>query len=236
MSERRELGFIMLRHVNSEKTNMYWIKSYESIRRFYPENKIMIVDDNSNYEYVSDIPLHNTTIVNSEYKGRGELLPYYYYLRNRLFDVAVIIHDSVFINSPICLDVDTYKYIWDFNHTWDQVRDETEMIQAFNDPQLMSFYENKRMWNGCFGGMSIVTYEYLFMVNRKYNLDKLLSKVVSRYNRCSFERVIACLLAIQSPGEPPLLGNIHTYCKYLMPFEQAIKCMNLPIIKCWTGR
>ena len=84
------LGFIVLRHVNNNKTNKYWIHSYNCIRKFYPENIILIIDDNSNYNYVTTKNLYNTIIIRSEYPGRGEVLPYYYYIKYRLFDIAVI--------------------------------------------------------------------------------------------------------------------------------------------------
>ena len=42
-----EIGFIILRHVNSSKTNEYWKECYRCIRYFYPSNKILIIDDNS---------------------------------------------------------------------------------------------------------------------------------------------------------------------------------------------
>lgn len=45
--------FIMSRYVNSEITNNYWIESCRSIRQFYPDIKIIIIDDNSNYNFVS---------------------------------------------------------------------------------------------------------------------------------------------------------------------------------------
>ena len=56
-----QIGFIILRHVNIELTNYYWNYSYDCIRKYYPNNLIMIIDDNSNYEYVNYItkqPLH----------------------------------------------------------------------------------------------------------------------------------------------------------------------------------
>ena len=84
-------GFIITRHVNSEKTNKYWNKCVRCIRKFYPLRKIIIIDDNSNYQYITEKQLYKTQIINSEYPGRGELLPYYYYLSNKLFDTAVII-------------------------------------------------------------------------------------------------------------------------------------------------
>ena len=52
------IGFIILRHVNNEKTNMYWQKCYKNIRQFYPENDIIIIDDNSHYEYINNEELY----------------------------------------------------------------------------------------------------------------------------------------------------------------------------------
>jgi hypothetical protein len=228
-------GFIILRHVNNELTNKYWIKCVNSIRKYYPENKILIVDDNSNYEYITEETLYETTIINSEYPKRGELLPYYYYLHNKLFDIAVIIHDSVFINKYIDMNVEKYKFIWEFTHEWDQIEDETRMINIFNDLQLKEFYENKNLWVGCFGCMSIITHDYLTHINNKYDISKLLDYVLNRYNRCSFERVIACLLQKEGNNET-LLGNIHKYCNWGIHFSEIYKYENLPLVKCWTGR
>lgn len=77
------LGFILLRHVNSQKTDKYWQHSWKCIRKFYPENKIVIIDDNSDKNYLTDASgtLFNTMIINSTYKKRGELLPYYYFFK-----------------------------------------------------------------------------------------------------------------------------------------------------------
>ena len=187
-------GFIVLRHVRDKLTNIYWNHCYNCIRKYYPEYLILIIDDNSNYKYIQKRILYKTRIINSRYRGRGELLPYYYYLHNKLFDNAVIIHDSVFINRHIDTNVDKYKLIWEFEHHWDQIKDETKMIMLFNDVELLNFYKNKDLWKGCFGGMSIITHDYLMDVNNKYNISKLLDHVLTRFNRCSFERVIACLL------------------------------------------
>jgi len=229
------LGFIILRHVNNKLTNRYWIHSYNSIRRYYPENHILIIDDNSNYNFITNTQLYKTTIINSEYPKRGELLPYYYYLQNKLFDTAVIIHDSVFINRYMDLNVDKYKMIWEFEHKWDQINDETDMIKIFNDKELLAFYENKNLWKGCFGAMSIIKHDYLTEINNKYDISKLLGCVLNRNNRCSFERVLACLLQINEKNIS-LLGNIHKYCDWGINFEQKDKYKNLPLIKVWTGR
>ena len=81
----------------------------------------------------------------------------------------------------------------------------------------------------------IITHDYLTYINNKYDISKLLDYVLNRYNRCSFERVIACLLQKEGKKET-LLGNIHNYCTRGVRFNEIDKYKNLPLIKCWTGR
>jgi len=230
-----KIGFIILRHVNNKLTNKYWIHCYDCIRKFYPDNFIVIIDDNSNYKYITTKKLHNTVTINSEFHGRGELLPYYYYLKVKLFDTAVILHDSVFINEYIDFNVEKYKIIWNFEHYWDQIEDETRMIKSLNDDDLLKFYENKHLWTGCFGGMSIITHDYLSHINNKYDISKLLVHVLTRENRSSFERVIGCLLQMNEKTNV-LFGIIHNYCKWGIIFKEKDKYSHLPLIKIWTGR
>ena len=234
-----DLGFIILRHVNNELTNNYWIHCYNCIRKYHPENLILIIDDNSNYNYITNITLYKTTVINSEYPGRGELLPYYYYLHNKLFDIAVILHDSVFINVDMQLHMQLhmhkYKLIWEFEHHWDQIEDETNMIKLFNDEELLNFHKNKNLWKGCFGCMSVITHDYLSFINNKYDISKLLNCVLTRYNRCSFERVIACLLQKHKVNQS-LFGDIHQYCPWGISFNKKNEYSHLPLIKIWTGR
>jgi hypothetical protein len=243
MNDNNNFGFIILRHVNSGITNMYWQESYDSIRKFYPENKIVIIDDNSNYKYVTNKPTINTTVVQSEFPGRGELLPYYYYSKNKWFDTAVILHDSAFLNKAIDTKIDKYKLIWNFEHNWDQVHDEINMIKLLkNNENLLQLYKNKNLWTGCFGSMAIVKHEYLEAIDGNHNLANLLKHVTTRYNRCSFERVIACLLQENyKPANMVLLGNIHRYCKWGITYNEYLNAkknngVHLPIVKVWTGR
>ena len=134
-----EIGFIILRHVRCETTNKYWMICYDCIRTHYLDNKIIIIDDDSDYTFITKKSLYKTRVIQSEYPKRGELLPYYYYLQFKLFNIAVILHDSVFIQKPMDFHVDTYKLIWEFEHYWDQIQDETNMIHQFKDPKLLQF-------------------------------------------------------------------------------------------------
>lgn len=83
--------------------------------------------------------------------------------------------------------------------------------------------------------MSIITHDYLRYVNNKYDISKLLPYILERYNRCSFERVIACILQKEHVNET-LLGDIHKYCKYGIPFYEIDNYKHLSIIKCWSSR
>lgn len=236
---KKDLGFIILRHVRDEVTNSYWINCYKCIRFHYPEANILIVDDNSNDKYVTTSEtLYKVTIINSEYPGRGEILPYYYYLHNKLFEVAVIFHDAVFMNKymDFNIDIDNYEFLWHFEHHWDQIEDETKMINVFNDDELKRLHQNKNEWKGCFGAMCIIKYEYLKQVCEKYDIRKLFDLITTRHNRCSFERVISCLLHDHSHKKYSLLGRIHDYCPFGMNINQVIGFTHLPLIKVWSGR
>ena len=57
-------GFIITRHVNSETTNKYWNQSVKLIRSFYPLRKIVIIDDNSDQNFIkADFDYKNLTII-----------------------------------------------------------------------------------------------------------------------------------------------------------------------------
>ena len=82
VSTSNSFGFIVLRYVIDERTDQYWNYCYDRIRNFYPENHILMIDDNSNEQFLSKRELYKTTIIKSEYPKRGELLPYLYYLKS----------------------------------------------------------------------------------------------------------------------------------------------------------
>jgi len=238
METTKTLGFIITRHVTNKRIDEYWNMSYDSIRKFYPDNHIIIIDDNSNEEFVTTCELHNTTIIKSEYPGRGELLPYYYYLENKLFDIAVIIHDSVFVNKYIdeFNEVKTFKMFWHFKHFWDHVENESSILSVYKDQNLLNFHNNTSLWNGCFGGMGIISHDYLKSIDAQFPIKLLLPLILNRYNRMSFERIIGVLLQYNLGKIDSLLGDIHDYCAWELKIEQIEHVKHLPIIKVWTGR
>jgi hypothetical protein len=248
------IGFIILRHVNNETTDKYWIECYNCIRKFYPDNKIMIVDDNSNYDFISNIELVNTVIINSEYIGRGEILPYYYFFENKLFDRAVILHDSTFIQQFIDFGPDNI-FLWEFEHYCDEPINEINLIEKLNissDNKLLNniaqidtilkLYSSKHLWVGCFGAMSVISHDYLSLLNNKYNLLNLVHHIKCRNDRMNFERVFAVLFTLEKNiiNKASIYGIIHKYCKWNYKYQQYIldkhNNIKLPIVKVWSGR
>jgi hypothetical protein len=254
-----DFGFIMTRHVNSPTTNNYWNISIKCIRRFYPDIKIVIIDDNSNYEFVK--PFHeykNVEIIQSEFKARGELLPYYYFYKNKYFENAFIIHDSIFIYKKINFDkiknIDVLP-LWHFNPDKDNVENSLRLIANFRNRFLLYkqltlndelLFGKKTEWTGCFGVQSYINHNFLVRIANKYNLFTLLNKVKSRPDRCCLERIFGLLFSMESGFTKKfksLFGNIfhynsafgYTYENY--NYDVSIK-KKLPngIIKVWSGR
>ena len=241
-------GFIMMRHVNSVKTNYYWLESYKNIRKYY-NNKIIIIDDNSNYEYIKnyDIDIVNCDIIQSEFHGRGEILAYYYYYKYNFFKKAIILHDSVFINKHI--DFDKYgdiKFLWNFKHDWDNTDSEISLLNnlSFNEDLKKKYYD-KNSWHGCFGCQSVITYSFLDKLSNKYNMFILLNVITTRPKRMDFERILGLLCTIENNElslSPSIFGIIHHYINWGYTFENYLtdrlnnKISNYDIIKVWSGR
>ena len=249
-------GFIITRHVNSEQTNKYWNHSVRSIRRFYPFRKIVIIDDNSNQAYVkADFEYKNVQIVQSEYPGRGELLPYYYFYKNKYFSNAVILHDSVFFHKRIHFEKFNQERVlpmWHFDYN-ENVENSTRLSNYLDhastirfklekDPTDMFSFKPGDVWHGCFGVQSYINHEFLSHIQNKYQIFRLLNYVLTRTDRCSLERVMGVIFHLESPSlhkRPSLLGNIWKYQHWGYSFEEYsahYKHIRKPLVKVWTGR
>ena len=103
-NNNESLGFIVLRHVNKPEINNVWNYNIKLLRKHYPDIKILIIDDNSNQEYIEVLYpeiMYNVDIVNSEFPQRGEFLPYYYFYKLKPFDRMIFFHDGSFIDKKL---------------------------------------------------------------------------------------------------------------------------------------
>jgi len=240
------LGFMITRHVNSEQTNSLWIESYNSIRKFYPDNIIMIIDDNSDINFIKipeNLGLINCFVIQSEFPQRGEILALYYFNKYKLFDKAVIVHDSVFFQSKVDFNsIEDIKFLWYFYHDWDDTINEKQILKTLHpSTTLLDMYEEKESWYGCFGAQCVISREFLSKLVKKYNIFDLLSSIRTRSDRMAFERIFGLICCHEKPDfydDCSLFGNIMTYCKWNYTFKEYKEkpFSGLPIIKVWTGR
>ena len=251
-------GFIITRHVNSEKTNNYWNLSIKLIRTFYPHRKIVVIDDNSNQDFVkAEFEYKNVIYEKSEYPGRGELLPYTYFLKNHYFDNAVIIHDSVFfhkrVNFEKLIGLDVLPF-WHFNADKENflntqkissvLKNNYELHQKINMGEINILGLNKTQWNGNFGVQCFINRNFLIYINNKYNITNLLHVVKNKADRCSLERLFGIIFSLESKTKfknKSLFGYIHSYQNFGYSYDEYINDINnnkIPryIVKVWSGR
>lgn len=192
-------GFIILRHVRDEVTNSYWQHCLESLRNVYPDNPVMIIDDNSNQKFVTECTDINCKIITSEFPGCGEILPYYYMWKLRPFNRAVFIHDSVFIKKKFELEEAPIQFVWSFTplrnngdiHNYIMYNSLFLYKQLNHGEFLASYFRSNSNWLGCFGAMSNFTFDEVDSWHQKYNIFNLLSYITNRDMRMAWERVIA---------------------------------------------
>jgi hypothetical protein len=260
----KNFGFIITRHVNSETTNKYWNECIRHIRHSYPLRKIVVIDDNSNLQFLkAEYDYKNVEYVNSEFPGRGELLPYYYYYKNDYFDNAVIIHDSAFIQTRIPFEVlikqnTKVMPLWhfnsekkeNFNNTLHLVSKLGNNFEIMNTLMQNKEYDvlgptNKEIWYGCFGVQSFINREFLISIKNKYNPFNLLNFVTCRSDRCCLERIMGVIFFVEYLRFlkiPSLLGDIKKYCEWGYTYNKHCenirnkKIPRIPIVKVWSGR
>ena len=252
-------GFIISRHVNSKETNRYWNQCVKLIRATYPFKQIIIIDDNSNQQFVrADFAYKNVQIVQSEYPGRGELLPYIYYLRYKWFPSALIIHDSLFIHKKINFNklIHPVMPLWHHKYDKENLGNILRIASALNNnstilnklvgtsTDFLSFNKDKN-FNLCFGAQAFIKLGFLEFLQNKYNITNLVHVIHNRPDRCALERVIGLLFCEEYrllSTVNSLFGDIvtkhrafsYTYDEYLSDF--AKKKALFPFVKVWSGR
>ena len=250
-------GFIITRYVNSEKTNRYWNQSVKLIRTYYPYRQIVIIDDNSNYDFVnSDHEYKNISIVQSEFPGRGELLPFIYYLKYKWFANAVIIHDSLFIHNRIPFEQFKLPIIplWHSDYDKENLQNLLRISKYLKKNSLLNKILNgneinilgiNNKYSLCFGVQCYINLHFLENIEIKYSISNLVNAVHCRADRCALERIFGIIFTIEYPklhNMPSFFGNIHktknaftyNYDSYIGDLQE--NKLSHKFVKVWTGR
>jgi hypothetical protein len=245
--------FFLLRHVNNEITNEYWQESCEKINQYYPECQIFIIDDHSKPEYIiQSKPLNNITVIQCELPpGKGELLPYYYFHKlksqNEIqYEYAIIIHDSLFLNSKLFTNENmpsTVMFFWHTKrHGADNKVKELDLLRKLkNNSDVINLYINKSKWNVCFGVMSVIKYDFLDHINSKYDFFNILIPLINtKDDRMRLERIygVICMAEdIRLAENKSYLGDICHHVNWGYSWSDYKKENNTnKLIKVFTGR
>jgi hypothetical protein len=239
-------GFIILRHVSSVITNEYWKRCYTQIRTFY-ENPILIIDDGSNPDFlIEDLPLVQCEVLyNKEFRGAGEVLPYYYLHQRKPFEVAIVLHDSVFLHQPVTFELqeqESFRFLWSIPHHWDHdIRQPLEQI-LHGMPHAMYLLNRfcEQNWYGSFGSMSVIRWSLIDRMQQDHRIFDQLPMITTRGHRSAWERLIGVLAYeyLSSKGDTSLFKDIYHYMKVGSSYTEYGTGIydHLPIVKVWTGR
>ena len=208
-------GFIITRCVKKEEDNQIWINCYKSIRKFYKE-KIIFITDGSNKKLIKDIPLENVDLIDSEFQGSGEILPYYYFHKLRPFKKAVCMQDSMwFINY---FDFKNYElkdivFLWHFGGDNKHFTDKEEELAKLISEDVFNTYKSSN-YIGSWGGTSFLTLKFLDELQNTYNFLKWVDYLnKERTYRHSFERIFGVICSMSSKtlkNNPSLFGDFQT--------------------------
>jgi len=241
--------FVILRHIEKTTDNNLWITSYNSIRKFY-RNKIIIIDDNSVINTLNG-KLQNTDVVYSEFDGAGEILPYYYFLKEKWADKMIFLHDSMFLQRPF-RDTELeapVKFHWEFDKSeaYDQKKISIHLSLLKNNEELLEYIKNPtNVWKGCFGGASICDLKVVEELEEIYNVFSVMTmSIKTRNDRMLFERILGIILFAENRIDKNC-SNFGNIVKYPMCFESVSvntafsivsqSNYNTAIVKAWRGR
>lgn len=221
-----ELGFIIPSYCDSDLHLTQLNKCIQSIRKFHPNEKIIIIDDYSTVN-IDDVAkkFDNISVVLSPSKGAGDMVTYKVFRDNHVFEKAVIIQDSMNIERRIdkIESLDKIQYLWYFtNHRvhWTGIEEpQNEYNVAHNiknhDDLVLhcidvfvkkeefkkfakDMYHQKDKWSGCFGCLSVVNYSFLEELNNKTDIIDILPMMNNNRLRRAAESVfaLACLYVL----------------------------------------
>ena len=236
---------VILRHMSKENHKILWKRCYDSVSHFYNPDQIYVIDDNSSLIDENDSIILQNHLLHSEYKGAGEILPYYYFLKHKWAKKMAFLHDSMFMVRPFEDSELRYKVIpiWHFStHSNDEITIEPYLLEKLiNHTELLLEYK-KRIWNGCFGAATIISLEAVENIEKKYNAVTILPTVLhNRKDRMALERIWGLLLYVENNiSHTSLYGDIrkHPYAfKNSIPYQlYEERCTVHAICKTWSGR
>jgi len=191
-----DIGFIIVRHVETIEQSEYWKECYTSIRKFYPDKKIIIVDNDSDVNLIDfKFELTNCEIINSEIPDSRFFAPFYYLLtKNFDFEVAVILHDGMIFTDYINFDnIEECKFLWHFTTKCYLYNVENLLSELVNSDSLLKTYQENN-WIGSLGATGVFNISFLRKLEEQYKITTLKNKINSGESVQDWERIIGIIM------------------------------------------
>lgn len=221
------IGFILTTRISGQEIVTSLLTGIRQLRRLYPIAPIVVIDDRSPspacqvlHEIMAADPY--VIVEDSCLEGAAEGLPYLHYAKSPRFAKAIILHDSFHLLASIegLAEIGTVRFIKHAVGEWDRcpapqtdynarngVRWHEDEIDDFMrrvyEPShpFFQFYTAARPrgpnWIVCFGVMSVVTHEFLMLLDRRTSFLRCCRSIRSRRDRMVLESVypLACVFA-----------------------------------------
>jgi len=197
--------FIILRHISKKEHQEHLLKCFISIRRFYPNHKVTILDDKSDTSLIKDMDeqlIKDKTIniiYNTYERSLAELFPYKYISELKNNNKFVILHDTTYFIKYYDFSNINDKFLFQFNnHEWDELKKETDLLSKLNNNEkLIKLYMTYNNWAGALGVMTVTNSSFIKDIYEKYNLSILENLLSNRKQRMCLERIIAAIFFIE---------------------------------------
>ena len=233
---------LMIRKVTAHEFDIFWIESYKSIRRVYPDVDIKILDNKSTH--ASTMPLENCDIVETEYSNSRLFRPYHEFLKMSGYSHAVIIHDGFIFNRPIDVEsVRNVKFMWHFEtHEYDESPHILRQLKTLNNSADLIRLYTSSAWHGCMGCMVVITKDAINTLERTYGLSRLVNIVDNKDDAIAFERTLAVLCYHAFPevrNDPSFEGDIRNMIwgyRYRHYVENPSRVADKPFFKFFGAR
>jgi hypothetical protein len=142
-------------------------------------------------------------IIQSEFPGAGEFLPYYYLLTRQLFKKAIIMQDSMILTTqPIAYEsVEDFMFLYENK---DGPQDEFawgHLIGTTKVPKEIGALIKSGNWLTCFGTCMVITFDFLKEVEDKVGFTQWKTIVKDRGTRIDLERTMALACCYLRPNK-----------------------------------
>ena len=207
-----KITFVILRYSRTQLDFNIFKKSYYSIKTFYPSNKIVVIDDNS--IYIDKLFDKDLDIIYSEFKGAGEILPYYYYYKHKWSKYMLFIQDSMMIYRHFKISEinSEIRYLWYFNSGDGYTDDIDNEIKDIISSLHKTIENRDNKWQGCFGSTSLISFDIVELIENKYKMfSTLVRKINKRIQREAIERVFSIVLYNENIIAESMFGYIFNY-------------------------